>query len=280
MPEAKIFTIILILMGIGTITYFVSSITAFIVEGDLGELIRRKRMEKEISKIKDHYIICGIGTVGVYAAEEFIERKFSVVLVDISTEKLQNLETSLGKTFPYIVGDATDDDTLKKASIEGAVGLVASLSNDRDNLFLVLTARQLNPKLRIVSKIIDISSTKKFNSVGADAVVSPSFIGAHRMFSEMTKPEITDFLDYVMLKRETEFSIEEIPLKQGSALEGKTLQEANLRKLGNILVIGAKLVLTNEYIYNPGPYFVLNKNVTLIVLGSKEEIGKLRAIAG
>ncbi|HTM22507.1 MAG TPA: potassium channel family protein, partial [Kofleriaceae bacterium] len=181
---ARLFTTFLLVFGMGTFVYFASTLTALFIEGDLKEALRKKRMRKKIKELENHVVVCGAGSVGRRVIEELYAANIPQVSIDHDAERLQQIEEDHPGAFLYLVGDCTDDELLADANLPAARGLVAAMASDKDNLYLVVTARQLNPRMRIVARASDVVVTEKLKRAGADTVVSPSFIGGMRMVSE------------------------------------------------------------------------------------------------
>ena len=233
-PQARVFATVYIIICLGTIAYAVSSITAFIVEGELKNLLGRRKMEKTINRLHDHYIVCGSDETAQTVIRELLltGKKFVVV------EAARGLDRTLGLgDFPHVQGDPTDDDVLLKAGVERARGILMSLPTDEANLFAAITARSLNPQIRIVAKALDVQSHKKIVKAGADSVISPTFIGGMRMVSEMIRPAATTFLDQMLRERERVLRVDEITIPAGSPLAGKSIADMRLdERTGAFLV--------------------------------------------
>jgi len=273
---ARAFTVGLIILGSGTLLYFVSTFTAFVVEGDLVGALRRNRMQKRIDQLTDHIVVCGVGSTGVHIIEELQLTDQSFVAIDEDFDRLARVDEELPKTeLMYVVGDATDDATLHHAGIERARGVIAALHDDKQNVFLTITARALNPKARIVAKAIDDTAARKLLRAGADAVVSPYRIGGMRLVSEMIRPRVLEFLDLMVRDQEQNLRIEEIPIPDESTLVNTTLRKTDIRKATDVLVIAVRSE-EGHYTYNPGPDTKIEKGMTLIVLAATAEVGKLR----
>ncbi|MCU0453467.1 MAG: potassium channel protein [Bacteroidetes bacterium] len=260
----RAFTIFLILGGIGIITYGVTTVTAFLVEGEMNGYLRRRRMQRAIGKLKEHYIVCGGGKNGRYVIEELRRTKRDVVVVERHRDRVQSL---LEDGVLALEGDATSDNTLLTAGIERATGLVATLPEDRDNLFVVITARGLNSHLRIVAKIDDVNVRDKFIRSGANSAVSASSIGGMRMASELIRPDTVTFLD-TMLRDSANFRVEDIPV--GPSHVGKTIQECHILASAGILVVALKD--EGKYSFNPKPTLKLRAGDTLIVIGDPDHV--------
>jgi voltage-gated potassium channel len=263
-------------IGIGAIGYSVSQMTAFLVEGELQEALGRRKMEKSIAALRNHVLVCGTGDVGRYVIEELLLTKRPFVAIDMDEEPLQKLAEE--RPFPYMVGDATDEAILMQAGIKTAVGVVCSLPNDRDNLFLAMTCRLLNPKLRIVAKTHDIKLLQRIKNAGADAVISPQFIGGLRLVSEMVRPTVVSFLDRMLRDTDAAMRVEEVCIEPGSRLAGKRLNEGGIAKLG-ILVMAIQAPNAESFTYVPASDSVLQPGCTLIVLGDADRVARLRSEA-
>lgn len=278
-PLLRLYTIMLVFGGAGTILYLMSSVTAFLVEGQLNQLIRRRRMDKAIEKMRDHYIVCGVGRNGEYSAAQMISGGFPTVIVDRSEEAVEAFIKTHGD-IPFVVGDVTtDDDVLIRAGAQHAKGLIAALPQDQDNLFLVLSAKEINPEIRVVSKINEARSRKKLLQVGSDRVVSPSSMGGYRLFLQMVRPQVIDFVDYLLLESNEGLIFDEVPIPSVSPLHGKRLADSEIRTRTNLLVVGIRDEPHAKFTYNPGPNFELACGMTLIVLGPRESIQVLREMA-
>ena len=272
----RIYTILVIIVGIGTIGYALSQMTAFIVEGELQEILGRRKMEKRIVVLHDHFLVCGTGEVGHYVIEELFATKRSFVAIDTNEEHLKKVIDE--RAILYIVGDATDEEVLIHAGVKGAAGVICALPNDRDNLVLAMTCRQINPKLRIVAKAHDIKLLERLRHAGADAVVSPQFIGGLRLVSEMVRPTVVSFLDRMLRESDAAVRVEEVRIAAESRLAGKRLNEIDLERRG-MLVMAVKIPGSDKFDYVPARESILVPGCTVIVLGDAEHVGQLRAEA-
>lgn len=278
-PEARAVTIGLIILGSGTLLYFISSMTALIVEGDLQGILKRRRMQRAIGTLQDHIIVCGIGTTGRHIAVELRAVGTPFVVIDTDAARIDELDEEFQEELLYIVGDATDDHVLELAGIERAKGVISALNDDKDNLFVTISARALNPSARIVAKSIESSTEAKLRRAGADAVVAPNYIGGLRLFSEMVSPKTVAFLDRIVRFGEgISVGIEAIDLPESSPLVGKRLSEARLREAGALVVAVHRL--DGEYLYNPGGEYRLSRGDSLLVLAESEDVKRVRAHMG
>lgn len=279
-PEARVVTIALIVLGSGTLLYFISSLTALIVEGDLQGILRRRSMQRAIGTLSDHVIVCGIGTTGRHIATELRAVGVPFVVVDSDGGRLEELNDEFHETLLYIHGDATDDHVLELAGIERARGVISALNDDKANLFVTISARALNPKIRIVAKSIEASTEGKLRRAGADAVVAPNYIGGVRLFSEMVSPKTVAFLDRIVrFGSGISVGIEAIDIPASSPLIGKRLAETKIREAGALVVAVHRP--DGDYVYNPGSEHLLEAGDSLIVLADNRDVAALRQrIAG
>jgi len=270
-PAGRIFTMFLIMIGVGTLTYGLTAATAFVVEGTLTDMIGRRRMEAEISKLKEHIILCGIGETGRHIAEEFLKIRVPFIVIDKDGDRIKQME-KIGR-FLHVEGDATSDETLLKAQIKTAKGLVAVLTEDRDNVFVILTARELNPNLRIVSQVNEEESRVKLLKAGADETVSTNFIGGLRMASVMIRPTVVSFLDKMLRAGGDDVRVAEAKISAGSRLAGGTLGEAGIYEKTGLTVIA--IARDETYVLNPSPDTLLRGEDGFIVCCSGEQLKKL-----
>ncbi|MDP2729538.1 MAG: potassium channel protein [Dehalococcoidales bacterium] len=264
-PGGRLFTIFIAISGIGMLLYVVTNLTAMIVEGDLTQTFRRRRMEKLAGNSIDHDIVCGLGSVGFHIASELDSTKRPYVIVDINADSASRYLEALNNGI-FIEGDATDDTTLLKAGIEGAKGLFAVTGDDNNNLVISLTARQLSPKLRIIVRCNEIANSEKMMRVGADAVVSPAFIGGLRMASEMIRPTVVSFLDTMLRDKEKNLRIEEISVPK--RLAGKTLSDLDMKKQTNTLLLAVRT--KKDWLYNPPDSYIIKPENVLVVMTTPE----------
>jgi voltage-gated potassium channel len=277
-PALQSFTIGLIIVGMGIVLYFVSSLTAFIIEGELRDLIRMRKMDREIDKLENHLIICGIGQTGLYVLREVLQSNQPCVVIDKNHDHIQRDIDELDTDFLYIVGDATQDSVLQQAGIERATALVASLGTDRDNLFVTITARSLNDELRIVARGEHPEAEQKFKMAGATSVIYTNVLGGLRMAAEAIRPEVTTFLDLMMQDHDHYRRVEELPVPDDSPLIGTTVRETKIRQHTDALVIAVYRRESEDYVFNPGPEYELTTGCKLIVLTLVDDIETLEAL--
>jgi voltage-gated potassium channel len=277
---ARSVTVVIIVAGLGTVAFFQSSMTAAIVEGAIGHAWRRNRMKKKIEGLSGHVVVAGIGSTGRHVVEELIATETPFVVIERNHEHVDRLEIELGsRQILWVHGDATEDHTLIEAGIVRARGVIAALTNDRDNLFVTLSARALNSRARIVSKVVESEAIPKMTRAGADATVSPNIIGGRRMASELIRPDVVEFIDQMLRDKDRNLRLEEVLIPQGSPYAGHALRDVPIRKQTNVLVVAVR-DSSREFKYNPGPDTVLEADTTLIVLGETTDIVTLRGLVG
>jgi len=276
---AQAWAIIISFSGLGIVLYIVTSVTAFFVDGDLEQMLRLRKMSKELLKLSGHYVICGCGETGLHAAIELIRTRRNLVVIDKDHEKIDKLKAETGKEIPYIIGDATTDLVLEQSHVKQAAGVVTALPTDKDNLFVTITARQLNPHVRIVAKGIDDNAKNKLFRAGANSVVSPSLIGGMRLISEMVRPSVVNFLDYMLRENEPLVRIEEVTIPDGSPVQSCSVAEAEVQKKTGLLILAIREAGSDKYNHKPHPFKTkLSVGDTLVVLGSVDDMEKLRKL--
>jgi len=274
-PSGRIFVIILIIFGVGLAYFMASIIGQVVLEGQFRELFGRKKMENKIKKMKNHFIIAGYGRVGRQVATEFKERKVPFIVIEkdnAGTEQLFN------EGVLFIQGEATDDDTLRKAGIEQARTLISTLPDEAQNVYLTLTARDMNAQLIIIARADYDDGVKKLKRAGANHVISPHVLGGQRMAMASLRPNVVDFMHTTTLGQGG-LSIEEIVVPAGSALVGKTLAESNLKQDYGATIIGVKKPGLNMSIA-PGPATVLGEADILVLIGASEGLERLTQTLG
>jgi voltage-gated potassium channel len=268
----KVFTIVLILVGVGTALYALGVLIQTLVEGDLRGVFGRRRMDRTIAELHDHVIVCGWGRVGRAIAKD-VGTQVPLVIVDRDEDRLAD------SPHPWVVGDATDDHVLVQAGLPRARALVAALDTDAGNLFVTLSARALRPDLFIVSRVRVDESVEKLARAGADRVVNPQSIGGSRMAAFVLQPHVTEFLDVVMHDRDIEFRLEEVAVPAGSAVEGKTLRAAQIREFTGALILALRNP-DGEFVSNPAPEQPITAGDVLIAIGTSAELVELGRLVG
>ena len=266
-PE-KVFTMFVIVGGVGTVLYTFTLGVQSVVEGQLREFVGRRRMDRKISQMRDHVIVCGWGRVGKTVAHDLVRDGKDVVVVDIDADRVRSLD------IPTIVGDATLDTTLRAAGIDHATALVAALEGDAENLFVTLSSRAMKSDLFIVARARQEESVPKLERAGADRVVNPQELGAARMASFVARPHVAEFIDVVMHERSMEFRMQEIEVMNDSPLAGISLRDANLRKRAGVLVLALRQT-DGTFTTNPDPDLIIEPKQVIIAVGTDADLARL-----
>ncbi|MCI5167328.1 MAG: potassium channel protein [Candidatus Electrothrix sp. GM3_4] len=268
----RLFTVLLIFSGVGYVMYMFSQITEAMVEGGLQRFVERRKMHKEMTRLHDHYIVCGFGRIGQEICSILRESNRSLVVIENDDEVIWEID-QLG--YIKLKGDASDDDILLEVGIKNARGLVAVVSTDAENLYITLTARGLNPDLFILTRSSGTPGVaKKLERAGASKVISPYSIGARRMAQLIVRPTVVDFLDLAMQARELGLCMEELLVTAHTSFVNTTLMKSGLRKKYDIIVVAIKRP-DIPMIFNPGPDTKIQQDDILIVLGDNQQISAL-----
>jgi voltage-gated potassium channel len=249
---------------------------SYFLEGDLKTAWRRRKMESNITELKDHYIICGAGETGQNAIKQFKSSNVDFVVIDKDESKIHDL---IEDNIYAVHGDATQDFVLDKARIKNAKGLITSLSTDAQNVYTVLTARQMNKDLYIVSRAIDKGAAGKLKKAGANNTISPNEIGGTRMASLMLRPNVISFLDIITRAGDVVLDLEEVVIYQNSSLINKQLKEAKIPQKTGLIVLAIKKENVEKLFLNPSSSEILAEGDTMIVLGREEQVNQLKEIA-
>lgn len=266
----RVFTVFLIFFSVGAVFYSLNNAARIIIEGELKDIFGRRKLKKRLYSMKDHYIICGYGRMGGIIARELSEKGAEFVIV----EKAREVVSEVGEEFTIVEGDATKDDTLREAGIERAKGFISVLSTDADNLYAVLSARELNPNLLIVARAGEEGAGQKLIRAGADRVVSPYREGGLRIAHSVLKPAVVDFVEFATKAGNIDLQMEEVRVEEGSAFAGRSLDECGIGRELGVIVVAIKGV-DGEMRMNPIHSSKIQAGDTLIVLG---EMSKLKAL--
>lgn len=268
--EGRIFTAILIIFSFGTFVYAVTSISNYILNGEYKIYFKDLRINKKVSKINNHTIICGYGRNGKQAAHELKSHHRKYVVIEQDKELVEVLRGQ--HDIPFVEGDATFESHLEKAGIATASALITTLPKDADNLFVVLTAREMNPNLLIISRASKDNSDKKLRRAGADNVIMPDKIGGAHMASLVIKPDVIEFMDYVMGQGTSSINLEEITFENlPDELKNKTIRELGIRDKSGANIVGFRTP-EGEYIINPSPDTIIMPQAKIFVLGTLDQI--------
>jgi len=272
-PGARLFTIFVGFVGVGSTWYLFSTFTAFILETNLSQAYRRRRMLRTIAEVKDHYIVCGIGRVGSYVADELIKTERKFVVVDTSGESLAAHEERTGHEL-QLHGDAADDEVLRSAGIERCAGVFAVTGDDSRNLVVSMSSRALNPDARIVARVHDRRNVEKTRRAGADEIVSPDFTGGMRLASAMLRPHAVNFMD-MMLRTDNNLRVEEIPVPAGFVERAVSTLAASREYL--LVAIRDK---GDQWNFNPAPGDPVRPGDCLVAIVSPKGRRLVEAVLG
>lgn len=268
-PEGRVLTVFLILAGIGLVSYVFFSISQTVVEGKLREFFGRRKLDKRISKLDGHVILCGYGRVGEIVASQLEKYKTPFLVIEKERELERRLEEN---SYLYIIGDATEDDTLSRAGIKSAKALIAAADSDSTNIFITLTSRELNPGVMILSRAYDEEAEKRLLRAGADKVVYPDRLGGMRIALSLLRPALISFLDVLAYSyEEGEVEVEEITVGEGCSMVGRSLIEAQIRQNYDLIVLAIRPA-DGVMHFNPKGDTVINTGDKLIAIGTRNDL--------
>ena len=273
-PAGRMFTIFIILGGVGSVLFVFTKLAEIVYEGGFYKFLRRRRMEKKLGHLKDHYIICGHGRMGKEVRERMEEENVPFVVIDNNEEKLKLMKTTQ-KGFS-ILGDASHEEVLIEAGIKKARGLAALLPTDADNLYLILTVRLLNPSVFLLAKALDEEAERKLLQIGANRVVSPFKLSGLKIAQGLIRPTLVDFMDLIIRRKEIALYIEEFAVTKDSCLTDRTLKECGIRKTANVIVVAVKKP-GKDIVFNPSPDVKLETGDILLVLGDEKEVSQFES---
>jgi len=267
----RLFTIFLIIMGVGFYLYVVSYIIQFLVEGRIREVLGRRRLEQQINRLNNHYIVCGYGRIGRVLCRYLVQKYLDVVVIEKNLDRIPVIDED---GVLYIIGDATEEATMVRAGIDRAKGLLTVLATDAANVFLVLTARQHNPDVFIVARA-EMNATKNtLLAAGADKVISPYDLGARRMAHAILRPTVIHFLELAFADDQTDIQLEEFTVGSKSTLAGVKLMDSNIRQDMNLIIISIKKSDGNM-IFNPAADYLFTEGDIVIAVGENRNLMKL-----
>ena len=272
----RIFTMFLLIGGFGVFTYSITIATAFLIEGQLQSFFRQQKMIRTVDKLLNHYIICGLGDTGVHVLDEMLKAEVDFVGIEFEEERLIHLSDT--RNFLYLQGDATDDELLLRAGIERAQGLVTCLSRDQDNLFVVISARKLNPHLRIASKAVEDNSPGKLITAGADEVVLPDHIGGLRLATGLLQPQLVGFLEN-MTQNRLDAQFNESIIQEDAPLDGISLRAASIHEQTGLVVIAIQ-DSDGTFLYNPPGDMKITAGDALLVIANQKQLQTLHKLTG
>lgn len=281
-PLLRLFNMFVVSIGVMITVYVFSVVTAFLVESEIHNLFWRRKMQKRIRDLKDHFIVCGLGDTGRYAVEELHKTGTPFVVIEShedNVKRFQEHESGAFKEVLYVIGDATDEATLDAAGVERARCVIAAVQSDKDNLVTTVVVRQKNDTARIVARCTDTKFADRILRAGANTAVSPNAIGGLRLASEALRPHVTSFLDLMLREKSRTLRIDEIELQADSAWSGKSLEQIRFRSRFHLMPLAVKTTVgeqKHDFLVNPPETLVLQPGTVVIVMGDVEEIGRAR----
>ncbi|MEN8779879.1 MAG: potassium channel protein [Desulfobacterales bacterium] len=270
-PTGRIFTLILIVLGVGFVAYVIGNVIQFLVEGRIRLILGRHKLDKKIDRLNTHYIVCGYGRMGRAFCRYLTQRHLEFVVIEKNTNRIPIMNED---GILYISGGATQEANLNKAGIKRASNLIATLGTDADNVFLVLLARGLNPNLYVVARASQNETKKPLYSAGADVVVSPFDVGARRMAHAILRPNVIRFLELAFADESTDIHIEEVKVAASSTLVDVTLQDSGIRKTYDLIILSI-VKEDGTMLFNPSADTKINAGDTVVAVGCHESLVKL-----
>lgn len=267
----RAFTAILIVMGVGYFMYVGGNIVQFLVEDRIRVILGRRKLDKQIAKLKNHYIICGYGRIGRVLARYLNERYLNVVIIEKNTRRQAAMNED---GVLYLMGEATDENLLLKAGIKSAKGLITAVATDADNVFLTLIAKQLNPDLFLVARAIQNTAKRTLQAAGADKVISPYDLGARRMAHAILRPTVIKFLELAFTDESADIQMEEIRVRSSSHLHNVALKDSGIRQQLNLIILTIKKA-DGTLIFNPRADTCMETDDTLVVVGPAKSVSQL-----
>ncbi len=270
----RLFTVLLIIIGVGIWAYILASFSELLVEGELREYFSTRKLKKMINRVSDHTILCGYGRIGCIVAHELAGGNRPFLIIEKDPSMQEEFEKS---GYLYLIGDATNEEVLKEAGIHEARCLISALGSDADNVYTVLIARDLNPRLYIVGRGEDEMSEDKIIRAGADKVISPYLVGARGLAQAVMRPYVLNFIELASSTASMELAIEEIVVPENASIAGQTLKDARIRERFGLIIIGSRLN-TNDMEFNPNADYVIREGEVLIAMGKKEGLQSFRSL--
>jgi voltage-gated potassium channel len=266
----RIFTMILILLGVSFVAFSLAYFSQILLDGNLLETYRRRKLKKKLDQLENHYIVCGYGEMGEIIVGELLKHNIAVVIIESDESALARLRE---KNLAYLSGDSTDEENLISAGIRRAKGLVSVVAKDSENVFIVLTARDLNKDLHIYARANSPGTDKRLLKAGADRVVSPYAIGATRIAHNILRPTVTDFLELALSEQGMELGMEEIRIPDNSKLAGMELISSGIRSTYDLIVVAIKRS-GGTMIFNPPPHEKVQAGDILVAIGAVENLSR------
>jgi len=274
--DIKIFTICLMVFGVSTVFWAGTSLIQAMVGEQMWHALQRKKMQKQISKLKDHFIVCGFGRMGQQIVGDLQRECVDHVVIESNPEQLPKL---VAQDIPFVEGNASDNKALKAAGVERAKGLITVAPTDEDNVFITLSARGLNPRLFIAARSIQVDNEDKLRMAGADRVMSPYVMGGRRMATAVLRPNVLDFLEIAMHAADLRMMIEELTINPSSRLIEQTIANCGLKRDTGVTIIAIKRE-SGKMVANPTADEMLHEHDVLIVIGTPEQLEKALKLTG
>ncbi|MBU0699041.1 MAG: potassium channel protein [Pseudomonadota bacterium] len=272
----RILTVIVIVSGISVLTYTLGQVAKIFVEGELRRVLGRRKLEKQISELSNHYIICGYGRIGSIISHELAAEKIPFVVIEQNSAKIEQLEK---EHYLYLNMDATSEEALNKAGIQKVRGIVTAVESDSDNVFITLTAKALRPDVFVLARASDVKNESKILKAGASRVVCPYLFGGKRMAQILKKPTVVDFIDTAMMNSQLGLRMEEAVIGPTSGFIGKTLIDSHIRQDFGVIIVAIKKP-SNEMIFNPTPMEKLESGDVIVVIGKKDDLSRMGEVLG
>ncbi len=272
--KGRLHTSLLIIFGVGSYAYLLGSFTEAFIEGRIQMFWGKKKMEKRIGKLDNHYIICGYGRIGSIVARELLREGCKIVVVDKNPEVINELKE---RNLLYVEGDATSDEVLLQAGLKKAKAVITTLTSDAQNIYVTLTVKQLSSSTKVIARAEDEPSIPKLKYAGADRVLTPYLIGGLRMAQLVLRPTVINFLEMAIHGNDMDLQMEELKVTSASKLVDKNLIESEIRPKYNLIIIAIKKK-GGEMIYNPTPQEKIRSEDTLIVVGKKTDLERIKQV--
>ena len=273
-PAGRALTIIIIILGITVGAYTIGLLVKAFIEGELVKMFGRIKVQKQISELKDHFIVCGFGRIGRIISNELAADDIDFVVIEQDPAIVEKIEP---ENYLFLEMDATSEEALLKAGIMKANGIVTALASDANNVFITLTAKGLRPDIYILARASHENNEDKLSRAGASRVVSPHLIGGKRMAQVLKRPTVVDFIDIATMGSSLGLMMEEATVGNGSGLTGKNLIDSNLRKNFGVIIVAIKKMAGNM-IFNPMPSETLEAGDVIVVIGKKEDLKRMNAV--
>ena len=272
--EGRMFTVVLIMFGVSLFLYVAGNTMQFLVEGRIRVILGRRKLEKTIARLNNHYIICGYGRIGRTLCQYLQQKNLKVLIVEKDEERIPEMEAD---HVPYIIGEANEEENLEKAGIARAKGLLSVLGSDPDNVFVVLISKQLNPRLFVVARANQEMAKKTLESAGADKVISPYDLGARRIAHAILRPTVIHFLEMAFADEETDINFEELPVAGDCKLINTSLMDSKIRQNLDVLIIAIKKS-NGRMEFNPKPDSLIQEGDTIITVGQEANLKALECL--